>query len=124
MSELSPFGQEAVTRMIRFNKDLRDAYLLKEKFYSFMDSKNSEEARKRLHEFGLFAAATNLQEFEPLYSVLRNWSNYILNSFDCGYTNGFTEGCNNKIKVLKRIAFGYRSFRNFRQRILMTNGTA
>lgn len=123
MSELSPFGQEAVTRMIRFNKDLRDAYLLKEKFYSFMDSKNSEEARKRLYEFGLFAAATNLQEFEPLYSVLRNWSKYILNSFDCGYTNGFTEGCNNKIKVLKRIAFGYRSFRNFRQRILMTNGT-
>ncbi|NLI54470.1 MAG: transposase, partial [Clostridiales bacterium] len=37
--------------------------------------------------------------------------------------NGFTEGVNNKIKVLKRIAFGYRSFRNFRTRILcMTNG--
>ena len=121
MSELTPYGREAVTRMLRFNKDLRDAYLLKEKFYSFMDSKNSEEGRKRLREFMLYAAATNLEEFEPLYSVLRNWSNYILNSFDCGYTNGFTEGCNNKIKVLKRIAFGYRNFNNFRQRILMTN---
>lgn len=53
--------------------------------------------------------------------VLRNWSKYILNSFDCGYTNGFTEGCNNKIKVIKRIAFGYRSFHNLRQRILLTN---
>ncbi|MBR5947758.1 MAG: transposase, partial [Clostridia bacterium] len=32
----------------------------------------------------------------------------------------FTEGCNNKIKVLKRIAFGYRSFSNMRQRILLS----
>lgn len=36
-------------------------------------------------------------------------------------TNGRIEGLNNKIKVLKRIAYGYRSFQNFRIRILMTN---
>ena len=30
-----------------------------------------------------------------------NWSKGILNSFDCRYTNGFTEGVNNKIKVIK-----------------------
>lgn len=124
MSELKPDGKEAVIRMLRFHKDLADAYLLKEKFYAFMGSKDSMEARARLHEFGLFAAATDLPEFEPLMSVLRNWSKYILNSFDCTYTNGFTEGCNNKIKVLKRIAFGYRSFTNLRQRILLTNDPA
>ena len=124
MSELDPSGKEAVIRMVRSRKDLADAYLLKEKFYAFMDSKNSEEARSRLHEFGLFAAALDIPEFQPLMSVLRNWSKYILNSFDCGYTNGFTEGCNNKIKVLKRIAFGYRSFQNLRQRILLTNDPA
>lgn len=124
MSELDPSGKEAVIRMVRSRKDLADAYLLKEKFYAFMDSKNSEEARSRLHEFGLFAAVLDIPEFQPLMSVLRNWSKYILNSFDCGYTNGFTEGCNNKIKVLKRIAFGYRSFQNLRQRILLTNDPA
>lgn len=121
MSELGTDGKEAVTRMLRFRKDLADAYLLKEKFYAFMDSKDSTEARARLREFSLFAAVLDIPEFQPLMSVLKNWSKYILNSFDCEYTNGFTEGCNNKIKVLKRIAFGYRSFRNLRQRILMTN---
>ena len=38
--------------------------------------------------------------------------------FDYPYTNGFTEGCNNKIKVLKRNTYGYRNFERFRKRIL------
>ena len=42
----------------------------------------------------------------------------ILNSFSTSVTNGFTEGCNNKIKVLKRIAYGYQNFDRFRNRIL------
>ena len=37
---------------------------------------------------------------------------------DCLYTNGFTEGCNNKIKVIKRVSFGIRNFDYFRNRIL------
>ena len=41
-----------------------------------------------------------------------------LNSFSSTITNGFTEGCNNKIKVLKRNAYGYRNFNRFRNRIL------
>ena len=42
----------------------------------------------------------------------------ILNSFSVPLTNGFTEGCNNKIKVLKRNAYGYRNFDRFKSRIL------
>lgn len=121
--KLKDNGKEAVIRMLRFHKDLANAYLLKEKFYVFMTSENSLAARERLHALILFAAAANLPEFEPLLSVLRNWTQYILNAFDCEYTNGFTEGCNNKIKVLKRIAFGYRNFANFRQRILLSFNT-
>ncbi len=34
------------------------------------------------------------------------------------YSNGFTEGCNNKTKVLKRVCFGLRNFEHFRNRIL------
>jgi len=41
-----------------------------------------------------------------------------LNSFDVPYTNGFTEGVNNKIKVIKRNAYGIRNFSRFRNRIL------
>ena len=59
-----------------------------------------------------------IKEFDACTKAVHNWSDEILNSFDCVYTNGFTEGCNNKIKVIKRVSFGVRSFDYFRNRIL------
>ena len=120
MDNLDDHDREALERMLLVHVDLRNAYLLKEKFYEFMASKDREEAKTRLKQFMLYERVVDLPEFEPLVKVLLNWTRYILNSFECKYTNGFTEGCNNKIKVLKRIAFGYRSFENLRQRILLT----
>lgn len=45
---------------------------------------------------------------------------YIKNSFTYDYSNGPIEDINNFVKVLKRIAFGYRNFANFRTRIFIT----
>lgn len=45
---------------------------------------------------------------------------FIKNSFTYNYSNGPIEGINNFVKVLKRIAFGYRNFANFRTRIFIT----
>jgi hypothetical protein len=36
-------------------------------------------------------------------------------------TNGFVEGMNNRIKVIKRMAYGYRNIDNLRRRILLAN---
>ena len=42
---------------------------------------------------------------------MENWLPYIVNSFiDKRLSNGFTEGLNNKIKVIKRVGFGYKNF--------------
>ena len=51
-------------------------------------------------------------------NTIIHWQDYILNSFECPYTNGYTEGVNNKIKVLKRNAYGVRNFKRFKNRIL------
>ena len=64
------------------------------------------------------AQASRLKEYMDCASTLQRWYTSILNTFDYPYTNGFTEGCNNKIKVLKRNAYGYRNFERFRKRIL------
>ena len=120
MSKLSSEGKAAVERMLLFDRDLREAYLLKELFYRFMASGDSSEAKQLLNEFRLHAYVADIPEFSSCLTMLQNWEPYILNAFDCPYSNGFTEGCNNAIKTIKRIAFGYRSFHNFRRRILLT----
>ncbi len=59
-----------------------------------------------------------IQKLEKCAKTMLNWLSGILNSFSSPITNGFTEGCNNKIKVLNRNAYGYRNFKRFRNHIL------
>lgn len=47
---------------------------------------------------------------------------FIKNTFNNNYHNGFIEGNNNFIKAIKRIAFGFRSFRRFKARIMICKG--
>lgn len=54
--------------------------------------------------------------------TLRKYMKYIKNTMDTSITNGLIEGINNKIKVIKRIAFGYRNFDNLKKRFLIING--
>lgn len=106
--------------MLSQSQDLTIAYYLKELFYDFMKANNRQEATKRLKKFIPSAQASELKEFQSCLTMLANWSTYILNAFDRPYTNGYTEGTNNKIKVIKRNAFGYRNFSNFRNQIFLS----
>ena len=45
--------------------------------------------------------------------------NYIENTLKYQYINGIFAGINNKIKVIKRITFGYKCFYHFKNRILI-----
>jgi len=51
--------------------------------------------------------------------TLKKYLYYIKNTLNNPYHNGFVEGNNNFIKVLKRIAFGFRSFHRFKARIMI-----
>lgn len=66
---------------------------------------------------------TNVSDY-MLTSIktLKEFSPYIKNSFKYQFNNGFIEGNNNFIKVIKRIAFGFRSFRRFKARIMICKG--
>lgn len=54
--------------------------------------------------------------------TLKRYLAYIKNTFTTNYHNGYVEGNNNFIKVLKRIAFGLRSFTRFKARIMIFKG--
>lgn len=54
--------------------------------------------------------------------TLREFSPYIKNTLEQPYSNGIIERNNNTCKLIKRIGFGFRNFKNFKARIMiMTN---
>ena len=53
-------------------------------------------------------------EFQTAFQTFKTYQSYIENTLTTSYTNAPIEGINNKIKVTKRIAFGYRSFYHFK----------
>lgn len=100
---------------------LRSAWSLKEAFRDWYRCANRAEAEVRLGLWENSVKEQGIRPFRALLPMLRIWRNEILNYFDHPYTNGFLEGKNNRIKLIKRIAYGYRNPANFRQRILLTN---
>ena len=115
---LAPEEKEKVDLMLWYDPALRDAYLLKEAYYRFLDAPTKREAREELDEWLHLVRVSDLPEYRDCVRAHTNWKEEILNHFDTGLTNGRTEGFNNKIKVIKRVSFGYRNFANFRRRIL------
>ena len=77
--------------------ELRQAYYLKEAFYTVIDAQNREEAKRLMADWILSAQNNGIPEYTSCSNTLINWQTGILNSFDVPYSNGFTEGCNNKI---------------------------
>lgn len=119
IKELDEEERLAVEMMLSKSVKLKNAYILKEYFYDFMQSKSSDEAIKRLKWLRRMQSTVEIKEYNKCFNMLRNWEKYIIQSFDYKYSNGFTEGVNNTIKVIKRIGYGYRNFENFRKRIMM-----
>jgi len=52
-------------------------------------------------------------------NTLKHWKEPILNHFDNHTTNGFTEGCHTKIKMLKRISYGLKNVEVYQRKMLL-----
>ena len=121
VERLSDRERARVSGLFLIYPELREAWLLKEGFrrcYKALDKSQAEETLVMLEER---IANSALPEFKELLRTLTNWRQEILNYFDYRITNGFVEGKNNRIKTIKRMAYGYRNMSNFRLRILATN---
>lgn len=117
-SKLTTNDRLQLENIFRISKGLKTAYELKQQFEHFKESKDKDEARLRLARFIVSAQDSDLQPFIDVSFTFQRWSKEILNSFEYPYTNGYIEGCNNRIKVLKRVSFGMPRFKRFRRRIL------
>lgn len=108
----------AVNVMLYYSADMSTAHFYKEKFQDIKLCKKRTDAKKLMDEWISSASECEVSHIANCAKTMNHWKRGILDSFTTSCTNGFIEGCNNKIKVLKRNAFGYRNFRRFRNRIL------
>ena len=98
---------------------LKKGYSLKEEFLDIVNHATYEDVKKKKKKWISKCIVSNIPEFIEAAGTISRWQEYIVNSFiDERYSNGFTEGTNNKIKVIKRVGFGYKSFKLLRVRIL------
>ena len=105
--------------LLAISEEIKIGYQLKELFLDIVHHAAYEDAKKQFLAWIELCREMNIQEFVEASSTIENWLEYIVNSFiDKRLSQGFTEGRNNKIKVIKRIGFGYRNFKFFRLRLL------
>ena len=97
---------------------LREVYLAKEALHALYRTRGIDRATRGLERLLARCDASALPELATLARTLRRWRHEVLAYFETGLTNGITEGFNLKAKLVKRRAFGYRSFRNYRLRLL------
>lgn len=67
-------------------------------------------------------AESSTLEVRSLGRTLQNWRDEIIAWHATHVSNGPTEALNNLAKRVKRVAFGFRSFRNYRVRTLLYAG--
>ena len=111
---------------LRVSDDLRKAYKLKQEFIHIFERQGKERITYHLEWWLKSVKTAQLTEFRNFSTSFVSWKGQITNAFLLPFSTGYTEGCNNKIKVLKRISYGLRHFGHFRTRILLLskkNGT-
>jgi len=113
--------QAKLSYLLSHYPELDKAWGLKESLRQWYKSLSRAEAEVSLCLWEDSIRKSGLKEFRTALSMFRNWRNEILNYFDYRVTNGFVEGKNNRIKVIKRMAYGYRNIDNLRRRIFLSN---
>jgi len=99
------------------NRPIYQGMLLKEKFLEIYDLKSEDDAIAHIYEWIDDALESGLKPFEKIAWSLVEKIEYILNWFIVKRTSAISEGFNNKIKRLKRMAYGYRDIDYFKLKI-------
>lgn len=107
-------NQEVVNRLLNFSPELRAAYDYYQDLITAIDQRSQTLLDQLIKQHSLPTVMRRVRQ------TLVKHRQEIIASFYTRLTNGPIEGTNNKIKVIKRTAYGFRNFFHFRIRILIS----
>lgn len=116
--KMAYYERDALDRWLNDHPELREIYLAKEAIFSFYRIKGSKRAARILTKITDTLAYSKIKELKKLRRTLMAWREEILAYFETRLTNARTEGFNNVAKLVQKRAYGYKSFENYRLRLL------
>ncbi len=114
---LSDKQSTTLKRLCEINQPIYRAMLLKESFLQAYECETLEEAREHLFSWIDQALFSGLEPFSELACSVLDKMQYILNWYKKKTSSAISEGFNNKIKRLKRMAYGYKDIDYFKLKI-------
>jgi transposase len=120
--ELTRSDQKMLDRMREENKNIHNAMLIVEYFHVLLDKKTLGEFRKSLALWKGLVEESNLVPMLKFSKLVTKYVAYIETYIKSHLTTAVSEGLNNKIKVLKRMGYGYTNEESFMNKILQRCG--
>jgi transposase len=115
--KLNPKKQSSLECLLEANQPIAIAHAMKEQIRLFWMRSTVQEGCKFLGWWIIDAIETGISEIAKAgRTFLRHWEG-LTNYFKHKITNGKTEGINNKIKTMKRQAYGFRDMEYFKLRL-------
>ena len=113
-------GRRSLNLLLKANRRLNKAYLLKESFGQLWDYHNPTWARKFFDHWKAQLKWSRLKPFQKFVELVeRHWGGVI--SYcrpDHKVSLGFMEGLNNKIRVIQRRSYGIRDMEYLKLKVL------
>jgi transposase len=124
---LEPKQRQRLDRLFAEHPALQGLYELKERLWALLRLKNQGKAQCRRHIQELLGLIETLRTsgFEAagtLAKALSEWTEEIVRMWRFTRNNGITEGFHRKMKLIQRRAYGFRSFENYRLRVIAQCG--
>lgn len=118
----TPKETKMLDRLRKINEPIHNAMLLVENFHLALECKTVPTFRKALAEWYGLVREANLAPLRRFAKTIRRYRVQIENYIQSRLTTAVSEGINNKIKMLKRAACGYKGQVYFRNKILQRCG--
>ena len=119
-ADLTDEEQAKLEAMFVVSPALQRLHDLKEAFRTvFETAPDRPTAREQLADWVRDVEAGSMSSLTKFVTTLHNWWEVILNYFHARLSSGMVEGLNTKLKLIKRLAYGYRNFAHVRLRVLV-----
>jgi transposase len=116
-AKLDPKKQNSLKTLLEVNMPIAMAHTMKEQIRLFWTKLSIKEGACFLGWWIIDALESGVNELEKAGRTLLRHGKDMLNYFKHPITNGKTEGINNKIKTMKRQAYGFRDIEYFKLRL-------